>query len=160
MITLLKTFRCMSTLKQAVFIVTIVCDGCARSKKCELMLVKVYLWEFYDFRNDWTLWLRKPTKFEARDNARHLLRRRRRRCIALGRGHRVVWYNATTLQRNVRHSVSTFFQPTRLNGVITQQTPVWINLVMSNRQRPAHWRKFRVVPAAVRIVHLFGSDWF
>jgi hypothetical protein len=32
MFTLLKTFRDMSTLKQAVLIVTIVCDGCARSK--------------------------------------------------------------------------------------------------------------------------------
>jgi len=58
------------------------------------------------------------------------------------------------------HSVSTFFQPTRLNGVITQQTAVRINLVLSNEQRPAHWRKFRVVSTAVRIVHLFGSDWF
>jgi len=32
MITLLKTVRDMSTLKQAVLIVTIMCDGCARSK--------------------------------------------------------------------------------------------------------------------------------
>jgi hypothetical protein len=46
----------MSTLKQAVRMVTIVCDGCARSRKCELMLVKVYLWEFCDFHNDCTLY--------------------------------------------------------------------------------------------------------
>jgi hypothetical protein len=55
MITLLKRFRDMSTLKQAVCIVTVVCDGCARYKKCELVLVKVYLWEFCDFHNDCTL---------------------------------------------------------------------------------------------------------
>jgi len=30
----------------------IVCDGCARPTKCELMLVNVYLWEFCDFHND------------------------------------------------------------------------------------------------------------
>ena len=50
-----ETFRDMSTLKYAVRIVTIVCDGCARSKKYELMLVKVYLWEFCDFHNDCAL---------------------------------------------------------------------------------------------------------
>ena len=52
MITLLKTFGDTSTLKQAVCIVTIVCDGCARSKKYELVLVKLCSWEFCDFHND------------------------------------------------------------------------------------------------------------
>lgn len=62
----------------------------------------------------------------------------------------MVWYKATTLQKNVRHSVSTFFQPTRLNGVITHKTTVL------NQFGVVQWTK---TSALTKVLCCAGCSW-